>query len=380
MATKHFLGGRIILGTEFAGYKWAFFEPGTSTPKTTYKDSRLTVGNENLATVVADANGAAQIWFDGNADVVFYTPAGVSVYSDDDINLTETSSATGEANLALNPSFEDDTDADGVPNSWTPSLFTGGTFSLDSTDQFNGSKSAKFVSTGTGGATLTSANQFAVSPSTIYTLGFAIKSTADVRNIVQIFWYQDDGTASATVSVTVYDDSTTNPTSWTEKWVEVTSPSDAAFAAIKITGCSSTDPTAGTARFDDIKFTRYALKNAPYVFPHSVCFETAAGASAVSAKYVAFTTMLLKTATIAVTVAGTLTAAGNSQYTFSKVNGTTTTSVGFSGNLGTTAAFTLGTNVVLAGGTTTLTQGEMVVAKSGTDATLRASITYNFLV
>jgi hypothetical protein len=265
-----FLGGRIILGTEFAGYKWAFWEPGTSTPKITYKDSGLTVSNENLATVIADANGAAQIWFSGNADVTFYTPTNVVVYTDDDINLTETSSATGEANLALNPSFEDDTDADGIPNSWTRALFTGGTFLLDTTETFNGAVSAKFVSIGTGGGTLTSTNQFAVSPSIIYTVGFAIKSTvADVRNVVEIFWFKKDGTASATVSTSIYDNSTTNPVAWTEKWAEVTSPSDAAFAQIKLTGCSSSDATSGTTRFDDVKFSRFILKNAPEVFTFS---------------------------------------------------------------------------------------------------------------
>src|SRR4051812_45337447 len=99
MATKHFVGGRILHGTEFAGYKYRWFEPGTATPKTTYKDSSLTVGNENTDPLVLDANGAGQAWFTGNADVTFYTSASVVVYTDDDVNLSETSSNTGSANL-----------------------------------------------------------------------------------------------------------------------------------------------------------------------------------------------------------------------------------------------------------------------------------------
>jgi hypothetical protein len=263
MSTKHFLGGRIILGTEFAGYKWAFWEPGTSTPKITYKDSGLTVGNENLATVIADANGAAQIWFSGNADVTFYTPTNVVVYTDDDINLTETSSSTGNANLILNASFEDDGDGDGIPDNWTRTLFSGGTFSLDTTDTFNGAVSAKFVSIGTGGGFLTSTSTFSVSPSIIYTVGFAIKcSIADARNVVEILWYKKDGSASATASTTVYDNSTTNPVAWTEKWAEVTAPSDAAFAAIRLTGNHSSDATAGTTRFDNVIFSEYFIPRA----------------------------------------------------------------------------------------------------------------------
>lgn len=117
-----------------------------------------------------------------------------------------------------------------------------------------------------------------------------------------------------------------------------------------------------------------------YVTPQTVGFEIGAGSALVGGKFQAFTTLLLKSATIAVTVAGTMTAAAANEYTLSKVNGTTTTSVGFSGNLGTTVAYTAGTNVVLGGGTTTLTQGEFLVCKRGTDATAQGSVAYEFLL
>lgn len=261
-----FLGGRIMLGTEYASYTINIYEPGTTTAKTTYTDSAYTAGNENSATITLDANGGAQIWFDGNAKAVLKNTAGSTVYSDDNINLTSTSTATGEANLILNPSFEDDTDGDGIPDSWTRTLYTSGTFSLDTVAQFNGQKSAKFTSTGTGGGYLTSTAFFSVSPSVSYTVGFAlISSVVDVRNTVDVLWYKADQTASATASTSVYDDSTANPTSWTEKYNEVSVPSDAYFAKLRLTGCHSSDATSGNTAFDQVIMTDYFHKRSSYV-------------------------------------------------------------------------------------------------------------------
>lgn len=123
-----------------------------------------------------------------------------------------------------------------------------------------------------------------------------------------------------------------------------------------------------------------AYDHPAYRVPQTASFSVAAGSAAHGAKFVAFTTLLLKSATVVVGVAGTTTAAGANTYTFNKISGTTTTSVGFSGNLGTTVAYTVGTNVVLGSGTVTLAQGEMLSATRGTDATAVAEITYEFLI
>ena len=255
MATKHFLGGRIILGTEFAGYKYRVFDAGTSTPKTTYKVSALTAGQENTDPVVLDANGACQIWFNGNADVVFYTSADVVVYSDDDVNLESSTSSAGAYNAVLNGSFEDDTDGDGNPDSWTITLYTGGSKTLDTTAQSHGDTSIKFTSVGTGGGYAESTNLFPVSPSEPYELSWDMKSDdAGVRNLVQIFWYKADSTASATASATALDDSTTNQTSWAREVYNATAPADAYFAKIRLTGCHSSDATSGSTWFDNVEF------------------------------------------------------------------------------------------------------------------------------
>ena len=261
MATINFFGGRVVLGTEFAGYKISIFDAGTSTAKTTYKESALTTAN--VHPVVLDANGAAQIWFSGNAKAILYTAADAVVYTDDNVNLESSSSATGADNLILNNSFEDDADGDGIPDNWTRTLYTGGAFTVDTTTQSHGDTSAKFTSTGTGGGYLTSTATYGIRPSTSYSVGVNLKSSvADVRNVVEILWYKADGTASATASTTLLDDSTTNPTSWTENWYETSSPSDAYFAKIRLTGCHSSDATSGSTWFDDITFTAGVIRRA----------------------------------------------------------------------------------------------------------------------
>ena len=116
-----------------------------------------------------------------------------------------------------------------------------------------------------------------------------------------------------------------------------------------------------------------------YTVPQAVSVDAAAGSAAVGGKFTAFTTLLLKSATLTVTTAGTTTAAASNNYTF-QIRGTATTSVGAVANLGTTGAYTPGTNVVLGGGTTTMTQGETLVAVRGTDATAAAAVTYEFLI
>ena len=97
------------------------------------------------------------------------------------------------------------------------------------------------------------------------------------------------------------------------------------------------------------------------------------------AKFIAFTTTLMKSATVTLATTGTLTAAGNMQLTFQKRSTNGTTSVGFI-NLnpfGTATVNPVGTQVALTG---TLSKGEQLVALSGTDATMVAVVAYEFLL
>ncbi len=254
MATKHLTSGRWHWGPSFAGYKVYVYEPGTSTAKSTYSDSALTT--ENTHPVTLDANGAGQIWFAGNAKIVVYTASGSVYQTDDNVNRSENSTATGNYNLIINGSFEDDAVGDGVPDGWDLTLYTDGAFVVDTATQFHGQKSAKFTSTGTGGGYLTSTSMFAVRAGRGYNVLFGISSSvADVRNVVQVLWYKADGTASATASSTAYDDSATNPTSWTAKTAAVTAPADAYFAKLRLIGCHNSDATSGVTWFDDVTIT-----------------------------------------------------------------------------------------------------------------------------
>jgi len=75
-------------------------------------------------------------------------------------------------------------------------------------------------------------------------------SVADVRNLVEVVWYDD---ADAEISTTsAYDDSTTNPTSWTVKSYVATPVSTAVRAKLRLTGCHSSDATTGSTWFDGI--------------------------------------------------------------------------------------------------------------------------------
>lgn len=159
------------------------------------------------------------------------------------------------ANTISNPSFEDDTDADGIPDGWTRTLFSGGVFLLDNTDEQSGVNSVKFTSPGgasNGGGYIENTDAFSVSPNRPAMLLWEMKSSvAGVSNRVEMFWFKSDLTASATPSTSLYN-STANPTSWTAFKAFATPPSDARFAKVRLTGCHTASTTAGNTRFDNV--------------------------------------------------------------------------------------------------------------------------------
>lgn len=222
-----------------------FFSPGASTPKTSYSDAALTTPNSHP--VVLDSQGRASIYIDGNADIEVRDSLGNLVYEQDDINLTPTK--RGEVNLAVNGSFEITTD--GVADGWTETEI--GTVEIDTTDVAHGKNSYRFVSTGSGGGTIESTDFLDISPNHTYLLMFEVKSSVvDVRNIVEIRWY--DETESFLSSSTAYDDATTNPTSWTLQNFEVNPPAAARLAKLRFTGCDASDTTVGSTRYDNLVF------------------------------------------------------------------------------------------------------------------------------
>jgi hypothetical protein len=152
----------------------------------------------------------------------------------------------------LNGSFENTTA--GVPDEWTFTNYNGGSGAID-TSASHGLNSYKITSPGgggNGGGYLTSNTFFAVSPLRPLILSWQqISSVAGIHNLVEVRWY--DSAQSFISSSTLYDDDTTNPTSWTLQSGAATPPSNARFAKLRITGAKDDNTTAGSVKWDDFK-------------------------------------------------------------------------------------------------------------------------------
>ena len=281
-----------FLGSKFKSFKLdgsinasgtvEFFTPtGTfATYKSTYTTSALTTANSN--TITLDSAGEADIWLSGNYDVRIKDSSGTTLDTATNINpdVTETSVAD---NFIVNPSFEVDSSGDGTPDDWDITTYSGGTAAVDDTDRNHGEKSMKFVSTGNGGGTATNSDFFPVAASTTLYWSFDLKSTADVRNLVQMLWYDADQVALGSPTTDLYDDSTTNPTTWTSKVGSVAVPATAYFAKIKFYGAHSSDATAGTVRIDNVRLSVYPLTSHSATVSGDITFSGGAGAITMSA-------------------------------------------------------------------------------------------------
>ena len=234
-----------------------FYSPGTAfaTTKAVYSDASLAT-SLGVAPEL-DSAGRKAIFLDGNYDLKIKDSAGSLITTLYNINPDTTSSST-DPNLLINGSFENS--SAGVPADWTLVEWNSGANVVDSSVQYHGKYSMKFVSTGSGGGHITTTAFFPVSLGRTLTLKFAYKSSvADVRNVVEVLWYDKDQVAFSTPSSTIMDDSTTNPTSFTQKTYKVSPLSGTYFAKLKITGCHSSDATSGSTWYDGVSLVEDAL-------------------------------------------------------------------------------------------------------------------------
>lgn len=173
---------------------------------------------------------------------------------DNDNDLNTRVLAISGASLLKNGSFDADGDSDGIPDSWTRTLYTGGTFLLDTTDQQHSTKSVKFTSPGgggNGGGYIENTDNFDCSPNRPLTVYWEMKSSvADVDNRVEITYYTAAGASISTT--TLYSEASANPTSWAGRAVSATPPSTARFAKLRFCGCHDADATAGDTWFDNV--------------------------------------------------------------------------------------------------------------------------------
>lgn len=238
-------------GDPASGYLVNAYEPGTTTRKNTYTDSTGDTANANP--VVLNSRGEAAIWWDGTYKVVITDASGVTIYTEDNYGEGLDPVAVPQLSLVKNYSFEEASTDPDEPDNWTVTLYTNGTQTLDTSagNQIHGAQAIKFTSAGSGGGYAES-DLFPVQEAEALSISIAIKSSvADVRNLIEIVWYDRAEALLSTDSL--YDDSTTNPTSWTDQDLSATPPSDARFAKLRLTGCHSSDATVGSTWFDNVR-------------------------------------------------------------------------------------------------------------------------------
>jgi len=235
-----------------------FYSPGTAfaTTKAVYSDSSLATSLGVTATL--DSAGRKAIFLDGNYDLKIKDSTGSLITTLYNINPDTTSTST-DPNIILNGSFENSTG--GAPDSWTLTDYNSGANSVVSSASYHGKYSMKFVSAGSGGGYITTTAFFPVSLGRQLKLKFAYKSSvANVRNLVEVLWYDADQVAYSTPSTTIMDDSTTNPTSFTQKTYQVVPISGAYFAKLRFTGCHSSNATSGSTWFDGISLVEETVE------------------------------------------------------------------------------------------------------------------------
>src|SRR3990172_599793 len=115
---------------------------------------------------------------------------------------------SGAGGVLQNGSFENDVDADGIPDGWALTLFTGGSAAIESTDIAHGAKSYKFTSpggSGNGGGYIDSTDYIVCSPNKRLLVDFLHKSSvADVLDKVDIRFY--DIAKSFISTTSIYDE------------------------------------------------------------------------------------------------------------------------------------------------------------------------------
>ena len=162
--------------------------------------------------------------------------------------------STKDENYILNGAFEEDFDADGIPDHWTTVVELGApTFGISTAQQMKGGKSAFIACAGTGHKGRLDSVLFAVKAGQKYYvegwklgsgIGIGIYICMDVR------WYAANKTTE--LGITGVDDSNTVTVVWHKMSATVTAPSNAYYAKV----CLLNIEINKTVYFDDITFSK----------------------------------------------------------------------------------------------------------------------------
>ncbi len=237
-AASQVLGGGIL----------SLFEPGTTTFIQAFKDSSLAV--PHTQPIRLSGSGRADVWINQDCDLQLTDRNANLILFQENAN-PDSLGATASGSLLTNGSFEDDTNADGTPDSWVLVDEAGSTNARDTSESTDGGASFRFTSSGVGGGNLTSENFFPVNDVDDLRVTFDLRSTvAAVRNIVRVEWYD---VSQISISDSDPYDSTANPLTYTGFTFDVTPPALARFAKIKIIGIDPSVALAGSTFVDNVQ-------------------------------------------------------------------------------------------------------------------------------
>ena len=173
----------------------------------------------------------------------------------DDLNdLNSRVNSLGSKSLVKNGSFEEDSDADSIPDNWTRTTYTGGSFAIETSGPSHGAKAIKFTraSGGGNGGGYIDSDYFEVSEKRPLFLRWQhYCSAAGLKDTVQVFWFTAAKAACGTASTTIYS-STTNPTAWAVQMASAMPPSTARYAKVRLTGGYTDTDVAGSSYWDDV--------------------------------------------------------------------------------------------------------------------------------
>jgi hypothetical protein len=253
MALRQILAKRQMVTTSrgqplAAGFVY-LYEPNTQSLISVYGDSGLSQQLSNP--VRLSGSGRAEIWVSRDCDVRITDRNGNLIVEELNANPDELG-AEDSGGLVPNGSFETDTNADGVPDGWTRTNYTGSTNAIDTSESTDGDQCFRFASAGAnGGGELETTDFFPVNGTDDLRVKFDLRSTVtNVRNIVSVRWYD---ISQAFISASSVYDSTSNPTTFATQSVFGTPPGTARFAKIRIIGCDPSTGLAGSTYVDRVE-------------------------------------------------------------------------------------------------------------------------------